>query len=219
MHTLPASRAIAILGAECTGKSTLAQQLTLALQSRGHHAFCVDEHLRNWCDLHQRTPRADEQARIAAAQQHAIQAALQQHDWVICDTTPLITALYSDLLFNDTSLYPTAIAQQRAYALTLLCGCDLPWVADGFQRDGEAARQCFDQRLREVLVRAGIGFTLVLGQGDARLDAALRTIDRQLLRAPAAPSTGQIAWKWMCERCSDAQCEHRLFRDLTDSKA
>ncbi|MDT8991010.1 ATP-binding protein [Curvibacter sp. APW13] len=222
MSLLPpasAPRAIAILGAECTGKSSLASQLTQALLARGQSSTTVDEQLRIWCERNGRIPRADEQRGIACAQQQAMETALASHAWVVCDTTPLVTAVYSELVYDDTSLYPEALAWQKQYALTLLTGCDLPWVADGFLRDGEGARQRFDQRMRDVLVQSGTAFSLVLGQGSARLEAALRIIDRQLLRSPSDATAAHTPWKWMCERCSDAQCEHRLFRGLTNETA
>jgi HTH-type transcriptional repressor of NAD biosynthesis genes len=208
-----APQAIALLGAECTGKSTLTTALQHALSERGFRSARVDEVLRSWCDAHQRTPFAQEQACIAQAQLAAIEA-VTDCDFVLCDTTPLITAVYSDLLFGDDSLYADALQHQRRYALTLLCGTDLPWVADGLQRDGEAARLQFDARLREVLTQQRIAFCTVLGVGEARLQSALRNFDAHVLRQPCAGLDTQAPWRWQCERCSDAACEHRLFRKL-----
>jgi nicotinamide riboside kinase len=208
-----APQAIALLGAECTGKSTLALALQQALSKRGFRVTRVDEELRSWCDAHQRTPFAQEQASIAREQRRAVES-VSDGDFVICDTTPLITAAYSDLLFGDQSLYACALEHHSRYALTLLCGTDLSWVADGIQRDGEAARLRFDARLREVLTQHRIAFCTVLGVGDARLRNALRNFDTHVLRQPSTAPEAQAPWKWMCERCSDAACEHRLFRKL-----
>lgn len=211
------ARAIALLGAECTGKSTLAREVQAALVARGQSCTRIDEHLRQWCAQHGRTPRSDEQPAIAAGHYHAIaQGMAQDADWTLCDTTPLITAVYSDLLFHDTSLYPAALEHQRGYALNLLTGCDLPWVADGIQRDGELQRLRFDQRLRDVLVAHRIPYAVILGHGPMRLRAAMRSIEPLEGAAQPAAATA-IPWKWMCERCSDAQCEHRLFRGIVNA--
>ena len=208
-----APRAIALIGAECTGKTSLTTALLAALTLRGLRVARTDEYLRTWCDTQQRTPLAHEQAAIAHAQADALLAATGC-DYVLCDTTPLLTAIYSELLFGDTSLYPFALEHQTHYALTLLCGTDLPWVADGIQRDSEAARLRFDARLRAVLTQHRIAFCTVLGMGEARLQNALRNFDAHVLRQPSATPDTQAPWKWMCERCSDAACEHRLFRKL-----
>jgi hypothetical protein len=93
------SRLVALLGAECTGKSTLAEALAARF-----NAGLVSEYLREWCDAHGRTPLQHEQAHIATEQAARIDAAVGRHELVVCDTTPLITALCSQHYFNDDSL-------------------------------------------------------------------------------------------------------------------
>ncbi|NVO06689.1 MAG: ATP-binding protein [Rhodoferax sp.] len=202
---------IAILGAECTGKTRLAQALVSALKPHHPHVSWVSEYLRAWCDAHGRTPRADEQAHIAQVQMQRIQAA-PAADLVLCDTTPLMTALYSELLLGDPYLLAGALQTQKAFGLTLVTGLDLPWVADGIQRDGEAVRTRADQRLRTLLQQHGIAYSLVYGTGEARTQCALQAID-YALGTPSVDNTG-ANWKWNCEKCSDPACEHRLFRGL-----
>lgn len=209
-----AAQVIALVGAECTGKSTLAQALHTALSARGFRVTHVSEVLRNWCQQHQRTPQAHEQAAIASAQAQAIEAAMQDCDWVLADTTPLNTAIYSELLFGDSSLYPMALEFAQRCALHLLCATDLPWVADGLQRDGEAARLAFDTRLRTVLAQQHLAYASILGQGEARTQRALRHLDTALFATSSNAEVTQTPWKWSCERCSDARCEHLLFSAL-----
>ena len=161
---------IAIVGAESTGKTALAQALAEALGG-----VAVPELLRAWCELEGRTPRPDEQAAIAAAQTAAIDAAAMSAKVVVCDTTALMTAIYSDYLFQDTSLYPTALAFHRRCALTLLTALDLPWVADGLQRDGPHVQAPIDATIRLALDLAGLAWQRVSGKGAARLQAALNS--------------------------------------------
>ena len=168
---------IAILGAECTGKTTLLAGMAAHLRAVGARVSVVDEVLRQWCAAQGRTPRADEQAAIMHAQIAAVDAATAC-DYLLCDTTPLVTAVYSDLLFGDHSLYPVAVVQQRRYQLTLLAETDLPWQADGIQRDGPAARDQVDRRLRDVLQTHGIPNSRVSGSGAARLACAISALGR-----------------------------------------
>ena len=64
---------IAVLGAESTGKTTLARSLADELARRtGLRAAWVPETLREWCDRTGRTPAAHEQADIAAEQHRRI---------------------------------------------------------------------------------------------------------------------------------------------------
>ena len=115
---------VAVLGAECSGKTTLAQQLHRALQQQGIDGVVVDEALRTFCCERGRTPTHQEQAGIAQRQAGAVADAARCHDVVIADTTALMTAVYSEHFFNDTRLYDNALALQRRCGLTLLCASD-----------------------------------------------------------------------------------------------
>ena len=127
---------IALLGAESTGKTTLAEALVHALRGDGRSAALVTEYLREFCDEHQRTPRQAEQAGIADMQTLRIADAARSADVVVADTTALMIAVYSHKVFDDTGLYASALDAHRACDLTLLTALDLPWQADGLQRDG-----------------------------------------------------------------------------------
>ena len=200
---------VALLGAESTGKTALSVTLAQALRGRGQAATTVPEVLRAWCDRAGRTPRPDEQRGIAECQAAQVEAAAQAADGgtVVADTTPLMTAVYSELLFDDRSLYPFALEHQRRYTHTLLMGLDLPWVADGLQRDGPHVREPVDALVRAALEHAGLPYRMVYGRGPQRLANALRAIGLAPDEPPAAP-------RWHCADCGDADCEHRLFRRL-----
>jgi nicotinamide riboside kinase len=210
---------IALLGAECTGKTSLVWALLAELQGRGQSVHCAHEVLREWCDQHGRTPQAHEQVLIAHAQaQRALQA--PACDVLLADTTPLMTAIYSDIVFGDLSLYPFALSKHAVYDLTLLTGLDLPWVADGIQRDGVAVQRQVDARLREVLQANSLRYSVVYGQGPQRTTCALAALDQCAQRAatgPARPDAGEERWQWICDKCSDARCEHQLFTRLLAS--
>ena len=147
---------VALLGAESTGKTTLANSLGAVLAARGAQVRVVAEVLREFCDREGRTPRQDEQAAIAAAQTRRIDDAAASAEIVVADTTALMIAVYSDLLFGDRSLYAAAESAQRRCDLTLLTALDLPWQVDGFIRDGAHVREPVDQRVRVALACAGV---------------------------------------------------------------
>jgi nicotinamide riboside kinase len=211
---------VAIVGAESTGKTALAEALAarVALET-GLRCAWVPEHLRAWCERAGRTPRPDEQAAIAAAQRDAIEAAAREHAVVLADTTPLMTAVYSRLLFADDSLTVEAAAWHRRCSITLLTALDLPWVADGLQRDGPQVRAPVDAEVRRLLAEHRLDWALVSGAGDERLDNALDAL-APLLRSLAAPRRGLFTRlgernaadkPWGCSDCDDPACEHRAF--------
>ena len=209
---------IALLGAESTGKTQLAQQLSEALRARGYPVALVTEYLREWCDREGRTPRPDEQDGIAREQARRADTAAAG-SWLVADTTPVMVAIYSDMLFGDASLYGFALEHQRSYAITLVTGLDLPWVADGHQRDGPHVREPVDALLRAALARGGIAYRVVYGSGDARLRSALDAIDSIANNDLGTRGSGRFdaknrPWTWHCDSCSDPDCEHRLFTGL-----
>jgi nicotinamide riboside kinase len=171
---------VALLGAESTGKTTLATGLGDALAVRGLRVEVVAEVLREFCDTHARTPRRDEQAAIAAAQTARIGAAAARAEIVIADTTALMIAVYSDFVFGDRSLYADAVLAQRRVDLAIVTALDLPWRADGLQRDGAHVREPVEALLRTALARTGVVTATVGGLGSDRLDAALSVIDAAL---------------------------------------
>jgi nicotinamide riboside kinase len=207
---------IGLLGAESTGKTTLARNLGTALANDGRRVAVVDEFLRSFCAAHGRTPRVDEQAGIAAEQTRRISAAACVHDVVVADTTALMIAVYSDQVFGDRSLYGAAIAGHARCDLTLLTALDVAWQPDGLQRDGPQVREPVDARIRTALVGAGLAYTVIHGQGDARSALALDCVQRALLRSTlrAAVDDGQPRWQARCERCDDIGCERHARRLL-----
>ena len=183
MHKPPL--VVAIVGAESTGKTWLAQRLAQALQeSYGLRCTWVSEWLRAWCDREGRTPRSEEQAAIAQEQTRRIEHACTTHEVVVADTTAVMTAVYSEWLFEDRSLRAAAQDHHRAYALTLVTGNDLPWQADGLQRDGPQVREPVRHLIIDTLNEAGIPFDEVTGLGPERLAAALRQVQSRLLDRP-----------------------------------
>jgi nicotinamide riboside kinase len=225
---------IALLGAESTGKTSLSIGLAQALQSLGLAATIVPETLREWCEVHGRTPLAHEQADIAKQQAERIFSIKQ--GWVIADTSSLMTAVYSDCIFQDKGLYEEALKQQAEFDITLVMGLDLAWVPDGLQRDGAHVREPVDTQVREALQNAGLPYKVIYGQSEARLSAALmairegvgelsedlgkhlasfKTIQSERDVSQFGLNQGKTAWR--CDLCSDADCEHKLFSKLIKS--
>jgi hypothetical protein len=122
---------------------------------------------------------------------------------------------------NATSTdFRRALQSHRNAALTLVMGLDQPAPLQD-----RATQEACDALIRQALNSAGVAFTVVYGQGGQRLRNALiaiesiaSTADRKsasdhsglenTARKPARRRT------WDCEKCSDPECEHRLFTTL-----
>ncbi len=167
---------ICIIGAESTGKTTLAQALAVQFDCPW-----VPEYLRAFCESRGRTPTRHEQLLILETQvidemSAQVGARRRNRPYVFCDTAPLLTAIYSDFVFSDQSLYARARALHSRYALTLLLAPDIAWVADGMQRDGAHVREPITSFIERELAAVNAPVGRISGQGDARVEAATQAI-------------------------------------------
>jgi NadR type nicotinamide-nucleotide adenylyltransferase len=158
---------IALLGAESTGKSTLAQ----ALAAR-YGTLWVPEYLREFVEVNARVPREDDQLGIARTQREREQALARDpraRDFLFVDTTPLMTAVYSRIYWGRVPPDLLALEAAHDYAWTLVAAPDLPWVPDGLQRESEEVRQRVHAQLVAVLDERRIPFTLLTGDLEVRV--------------------------------------------------
>ncbi len=163
---------VAILGAASSGKTTLAAAL-----ARDHGTVWVPEYLREFVDTEARVPVAQDQIHIARTQRAREDAAMPlARRYLFCDTTPLMTAVYSRHYFHgiDAELELLANRHQRDYAITLVTASDIPWQADGLQRESEQVSVTINTMLMEELSRRAIPYLLLTGTLAERLAQANR---------------------------------------------
>ena len=95
-------------------------------------------------------------------------------------------------------------SQARDESRLLLSGLDQVQVRE------QSALQTIDADLRQALAKAGMAYGVVYGQGLQRLLNAQRLVQPQDLPQRAA---------WVCDKCSDPDCEFKLFTGLKGLKA
>ena len=164
-------RVIALVGGECTGKSTLASALSDALPAAN-----VPETLRAFTDAHGRVPGPEEQVEIVMAQQEAEACTIAETalNWVVCDPATLMTAVYSRIYYTDNSLAAAAIVHaELTYDAIIWCDRDLPWTPDSGQRDGAEWRDRAHEVLTQILPRINIPIFLASGSESDRLTGTL----------------------------------------------
>ena len=165
---------VAILGAESSGKSTLAAAL-----ARHYGTVWVPEYLREFVETEFRVPREDDQYAIARTQMEREDAAANEATrFLFCDTTPIMTALYSRWYWGRVDAQLARLEARHDYAYTLVTAPDSPWEADGLQRESEAVRQAVHEQVLQVLAERGIDYMLVTGSLPQRMLQAGRLIDR-----------------------------------------
>ncbi|XLZ70669.1 ATP-binding protein [Massilia sp. SR12] len=156
---------VAILGAASSGKTTLAQALALR-----YGVAWVPEYLREFCDVRQEVPVAADQFHIASTQVAREEAlAAQGGRFLFCDTTPLMTAVYSIHYFGGIDVQLESLAASRGYDITLVCKPEFAWVPDGLHHEEEDVSGIIDSILLDELARRGVPYTRVCGSLDERL--------------------------------------------------
>ncbi|CDS54067.1 FIG00933054: hypothetical protein [Polaromonas sp. CG9_12] len=140
-------------------------------------------------------------------------AALKQATQALDRQTMLVTAAGADAL-------PTGLP---GFDLVLLAGLEAPYKA---VTDLHAATdpEAKDHLIRAALARAGVAYRVLYGTSGERLAHALQAVES--LR-PSASRPRQAtrperqknqSWIWMCDKCSDPQCEHLLLTALLASR-
>ncbi|MDO8731785.1 MAG: ATP-binding protein [Actinomycetota bacterium] len=142
---MPGQLRIACIGGESTGKTTLATALAASV-----HGVLVSESLREFVVQHERAPVREEQSTLLQQQRQREQQSANSHlnSVIVCDPACLMIAIYSELYFDDLSLYETALEYARDYDAVLWCRPDIPWVPEPGQHDGPEFRDRADVLLQ-----------------------------------------------------------------------
>jgi nicotinamide riboside kinase len=127
--------------------------------------------------------------------------------------TQELAVLEPDSSFEDLAPSALSISSLKGYDLILLMGTDLPLPQGSSTMETLQKRAHTDLTLRQTLDDNGISYSVIYGTGESRIKQA-----QVAVAAHRGCDTGSAHdksdWKWECDRCSDAACEHRLFSRL-----
>jgi HTH-type transcriptional regulator, transcriptional repressor of NAD biosynthesis genes len=172
---------VAILGAESSGKTTLCEALKTMLFDLDINTKIAPEALREFCGRHQRVPRREEQLAIMREQQLNETSAenelnADQTNLLLCDCAPITLAIYSELYFSDTSLYPEAQTHHEKYDLSILLTPNIGWQQDGIFRESPGAQQRFHHRVKQWLAGSTHPWLEISEVSDQRTTRAMSAI-------------------------------------------
>jgi len=166
---------VVVTGSECTGKTMLAREIAEAFQ-----APCSEEFARAYLDRKGVDLDASDVEPIARGQAQGEDAALAAvaaaAGLVVKDTDLVSTMVYARHYYGDCPAWIAAAARERSGDLYLLLHPDVPWVADGLQRDRPAERAHLHGLFREALTLIGARVADIEGGWDERRAQAFAAI-------------------------------------------
>ncbi len=170
------AKRVCVFGPESSGKTTLANDLAKALDT-----ICVPEYGRIYTENFGVDCNAGDLRRIAEGHIAATQALLKHaNKLLICDTDPVLTALWSQMLLGRRDPALDGFADHAD--LYLLTDIDMPWVDDGTRYFSDTMRRKkFFDLCRAELERRQLPYVLVSGSPPQRLQAGLAAIDAHFL--------------------------------------
>jgi HTH-type transcriptional repressor of NAD biosynthesis genes len=172
------ARRVCLVGAESTGKTTLAQSL-----AEHYQTLWVPEYGREYSAQKLAREggyfwRSEEFAHVAQTQcEREDEAARRANKVLICDTDAFATSIWHRRYHDDRSPEVECIvAAHRRPDLYLLTDVSTPFVQDG-TRDGEAIREWMHQTFVEELIAQQRTYLLLTGPLQKRFDTAMEIID------------------------------------------
>ena len=122
---------------------------------------------------------------------------------------------------------PALPASPAPNDLTLLMGLKIRPTSP-LPTEKQEAQEAQDRSIRAALESAGMPYQVIYGEGEERITQALEAAQRMAPRAAKPirhgsdankPTTHTRTWTWMCDKCSDPQCEHQLLTALLAQRA
>ncbi len=181
-HFLPAcvrpyfARRVAIVGAESTGKTTLARQLAEHFSTAWTPEFARGFLDEKYGDEALNKITLEDIEAIARGQIATEDRMARECNRVlICDTELITTVLWSRHFFSRSPEWIEQAAGDRNYDLYLLMDADAPWVEDA-QRVGIELRAEFSGKIRRALDRSARSYEIISGTYEERLQKALESV-------------------------------------------
>ena len=166
---------IIITGPESSGKTTLAQQVAAHFQ-----VGWVAEYARAYLEKLNRPYKEADLLEIAKGQHEQEQmaweqAAINQQNYLICDTSFLVLKIWSMVRYQ--SCHPFIINQltKQKEARFVLCRPDISWEFDPLREHPTERHRLYQLYLQELKLLE-VDFIEVGGTKEARLSEALRFI-------------------------------------------
>ncbi len=168
---------LALVGPECTGKTTLAE----ALAKHWNEPF-VDEFSREYLEQLGRNYNQDDLLEIAKGQlEREYVVAENANHFLICDTNTLVVKIWAEVRFGRAQNWIERQFLEKPYQLYILCGSKgIDWEYDDL-RENPDDREDFYDLYKKALIKAGKRFIEVDGTTEERIERINKSLKRNRL--------------------------------------
>jgi len=167
---------IVLTGPECTGKSTLAQQLA------SHFATVyVPEYAREYIANLCRPYNYDDVMHIAEVQRKQAHEIVNPVNRIVFfDTYLVITKVWFKVVFGRCPEWITEELSRKTIDLYLLCDTSIPWTTDPVRENGGEMREKLYLMYKNELEQLGCSYKIITDTGQQRLNLAIHAVNEFL---------------------------------------
>jgi len=173
---------IVVIGPECTGKSTLCEQLAAHYNTIWAKEYAREYLLKNGTDY-----SFENLLDIAKGQINLEETALKhsefippkagQHSSLFIDTDMYVMKVWCEFVFEKCHHWILNRIVERKYDLYLLCNTDLPWVKDELREYPDlVTREKLYKHYKDIMVNQNVPWVDISGNYEERLQKAIKAV-------------------------------------------
>jgi NadR type nicotinamide-nucleotide adenylyltransferase len=175
---------VVVIGPECTGKSTLCQQLAQHYNTLWCPEYAREFLLKNGTDYAYEDLLTIAQGQITLeesfVQSKEFHSQLKTHDSQILfiDTDMYVMKVWCEFVFGKCHPWILNQVVERKYDLYLLCNTDLPWVKDELREYPDLqTRETLYYMYKDLMINQSIPWAEISGSENERLQKAVAATD------------------------------------------
>lgn len=170
------AKKVAVIGPECTGKSSLSAFLADHFGTKW-----IPEYAREYLDNLGRPYEQHDLLAIARGQL-ALEDKVAEtaSDLLICDTNLYVIKVWSEYKYGTCDPEILDHIEKRKYDLYLLTYIDLPWTPDPLREHPHKREELFYIYETEMKNQS-VPFVIIKGEGNQRYQSAIQAIEKFLL--------------------------------------
>ncbi len=161
---------ISIIGAESTGKSTLAKTLASYFNSQ-----YIPEYAREYINNLNRKYNYNDLI-IIAKKQIELEKNYSNNKFIFLDTDLIITKIWFLEVFKKTPKWIDKEILGNKADFYLLCNNDIKWIPDPVRENGGERRDYLFNLYENELIKINASYKIIKGKGNERFENAKKTV-------------------------------------------